>query len=71
MGNPAHFLKLALGLEQDKAVLGKTEPSELHPAMAAFKLWLDETDLAFLGEEDTKVYQSAGAPSARIGSSPL
>jgi prevent-host-death family protein len=43
--------KLALALGQDEAILEKVERHELHPAMAAFGLWRDETDLADLGEE--------------------
>ena len=43
--------RLALALGQDEAILEKIEQRELHPAMAAFGLWRDETDLAALAEE--------------------
>jgi antitoxin (DNA-binding transcriptional repressor) of toxin-antitoxin stability system len=45
----ARWLALALG--QGEAILEKVERRELHPAMAAFGLWRDETDLAALAEE--------------------
>jgi prevent-host-death family protein len=43
--------KLAFALGQDEAILEKVEHRELHPAMAAFGLWRNETDLAALAEE--------------------
>ena len=43
--------RLALALGQDEAILEKIDQRELHPAMAAFGLWRDETDLAALAEE--------------------
>jgi prevent-host-death family protein len=43
--------KLALALGQSEAILEKVERRELHPAMAAFGLWRDETDLADLADE--------------------
>lgn len=43
--------QLALALGQSEAILEKVEERELHPAMAAFGLWRDETDLAALAEE--------------------
>jgi len=43
--------RLALALGQDEAILEKIEQRELHPAMAAFGLWRDVTDLAALAEE--------------------
>jgi prevent-host-death family protein len=43
--------RLALALGQDGAILEKVERRELHPAMSAFGLWQEETDLAALAEE--------------------
>ena len=43
--------QLALALGQSEAILEKVGERELHPAMAAFGLWRDETDLAALAEE--------------------
>lgn len=43
--------RLALALGQGEAILEKVERRELHPAMAAFGLWREETDLADLAEE--------------------
>jgi len=43
--------RLALALGQDEAILEKVEQRELHPAMAAFGLWLEEPELADLAEE--------------------
>jgi prevent-host-death family protein len=43
--------RLALALGQEEAILEKVERHELHPAMAAYGLWRDETDLADLMEE--------------------
>lgn len=45
--------RLALALGQDEALLEKVERRELHPAMTAFGLWRDESDLADLAEEIT------------------
>jgi prevent-host-death family protein len=42
---------LALSLGQTKEILEKVERQELHPAMAAFGLWQDDTDLANLTDE--------------------
>ena len=42
---------LALALGQGEAILDKIERRELHPAMAAFGLWREETDLAALADE--------------------
>lgn len=36
--------KLALALGQDEVILEKVERGELHPVMAAFGLWRDETE---------------------------
>jgi prevent-host-death family protein len=43
--------KLALALGQEEAILEKVERREIHPAMSAFGLWRNETDLAALAEE--------------------
>jgi prevent-host-death family protein len=43
--------RLALALGQAEDVLAKVEKRELHPAMAAYGLWRNETDLADLDEE--------------------
>jgi len=43
--------KLALALGQEEAILEKVERREIHPAMAAFGLWRNETDLAALADE--------------------
>ena len=43
--------RLALALGQREAILEKVERRELHPAMAAFGLWQDETDLSTLADE--------------------
>jgi prevent-host-death family protein len=43
--------RLALALGQGEAILAKIERCELHPAMAAFGLWRDETDLTDLADE--------------------
>jgi prevent-host-death family protein len=43
--------KLALALGQTEAIVGKVERRELHPAMAAFGLWREETDLEGLADE--------------------
>ena len=45
--------RLALALGQDEAILDRIERQELHPAMAAFGLWREESDLADLTEEIT------------------
>jgi antitoxin (DNA-binding transcriptional repressor) of toxin-antitoxin stability system len=45
----AHRLALALG--QSEVVLEKVQRCELHPAMAAFGLWRDASELADLAEE--------------------
>ena len=45
----AHRLALALG--QGEAILDKIERHELHPVMAAYGLWHDESDLADLADE--------------------
>jgi len=41
---------LALALGQDKELLERIDRREAHPAMAAFGLWRDETDMADLAE---------------------
>jgi prevent-host-death family protein len=43
--------RLALALGQAEAILDKIERRELHPAMAAYGLWRDESDLADLADE--------------------
>lgn len=43
--------RLALALGQGEAILDKIERRELHPAMAAYGLWQDETDLEDLTDE--------------------
>jgi prevent-host-death family protein len=43
--------RLALALGQSEAILEKVERRELHPAMSAFGLWREETDLADLTYE--------------------
>jgi prevent-host-death family protein len=43
--------RLAFALGQGEAILDKIERRELHPAMAAYGLWRDETDLAELTDE--------------------
>jgi prevent-host-death family protein len=43
--------RLALALGQSEDILDKIERRELHPAMAAFGLWREETDLAALADE--------------------
>lgn len=43
--------RLALALGQGEAILDRIERRELHPAMAAFGMWLDEPDLNALAEE--------------------
>ena len=43
--------RLALALGQDNAIMEKVERHELHPAMAAFGLWRDESDLVDLADE--------------------
>jgi prevent-host-death family protein len=46
---------LALALGQEEAILAQIERRERHPAMAAYGLWRDETDLADLaGEIETE-----------------
>ena len=45
--------RLALALGQDEAILEKVGRRELHPAMAAFGLWRNETDLSTLADEIT------------------
>jgi len=45
----AHNLALSLG--QDEALLRQVENQELHPAMAAFGLWRDESELEDLADE--------------------
>jgi len=45
--------RLALALGQEAAILNKVEQRELHPAMAAYGLWREETDLATLADEIT------------------
>ncbi len=40
--------RLALALGQSEGTLERVERSELHPAMAAFGLWRDETGLVAL-----------------------
>jgi prevent-host-death family protein len=47
--------QLALALGQNAALLQRIEQGELHPAMAAFGLWQDETDLETLVDE---IYQN-------------
>jgi prevent-host-death family protein len=42
---------LALALGQEEAILEQIERRERHPAMAAYGLWRDETDLADLAGE--------------------
>jgi prevent-host-death family protein len=43
--------RLALALGQAETILDKIERRELHPAMAAYGLWRDESDLADLADE--------------------
>lgn len=43
--------QLALALGQNESILEKVERRELHPAMAAFGLWREESDLDVLAEE--------------------
>jgi len=43
--------QLALALGQEEAILEKIEQRELHPAMAAFGLWRNESDLTSLVDE--------------------
>jgi len=43
--------RLAKALGQSDEILHKIKAGELHPAMAAFGLWKDETDLESLTEE--------------------
>jgi prevent-host-death family protein len=43
--------RLALALGQNAELLEQIEAGEAHPAMAAFGLWRDETDLAGLADE--------------------
>lgn len=50
--------KLALALGQSEELLQQIEQGEVHPAMAAFGLWQDETDLEFLVEEVYRNRQS-------------
>ena len=45
--------RLALALGQGAGLLEKVERREIHPAMAAFGLWRDETSLATLMDEIT------------------
>jgi prevent-host-death family protein len=45
----AHRLALALG--QSAELMQEIEAGEVHPAMAAFGLWGDETELETLSEE--------------------
>jgi prevent-host-death family protein len=47
--------QLALALGQNAILLQRIEQGEIHPAMAAFGLWRDETDLALLIDE---IYQN-------------
>ena len=49
MSRAARHLALALGQEED--IVEKIERRELHPAMAAFGLWKDETDLDEIANE--------------------
>jgi len=59
--------KLALALGQDEAILVKVEHRELHPAMAAFGLWRDETDLAALAEEiESERFKLPARPSLEL-----
>jgi prevent-host-death family protein len=43
--------QLALALGQDNAILDKVERGELHPVMAAYGLWRNETDFTDLADE--------------------
>ena len=43
--------RLAQVLGQSEALLERIERHEIHPAMAAFGLWRDETDLAAMVDE--------------------
>jgi prevent-host-death family protein len=43
--------RLALALGQGEAILDKIDRRELHPVMAAYGLWRDESDLADLADE--------------------
>lgn len=43
--------RLSLALGQEEIILEKVERRGLHPAMAAYGLWRDETDLADLASE--------------------
>jgi prevent-host-death family protein len=43
--------RLALALGQSEVILEKIERRELHPVMAAYGLWRDESDLADLANE--------------------
>jgi prevent-host-death family protein len=43
--------RLVLALGQKQSIVEKVEQYELHPAMAAFGLWRDESDLADLARE--------------------
>jgi prevent-host-death family protein len=49
MSQMAHRLALLLG--QDAALLKQVEEEKVHPAMAAYGLWRDESDLDALGDE--------------------
>lgn len=43
--------RLAIALGQDEAILNKVEMREIHPVMAAFGLWGEESDLEGLADE--------------------
>jgi antitoxin (DNA-binding transcriptional repressor) of toxin-antitoxin stability system len=45
--------RLALALGQDEELIERIEHGEIHPAMAAFGLWRNESDLENLDEEIT------------------
>lgn len=49
MSRMAHRLALVLG--QDASLLEQVEAGKTHPAMAAYGLWRDESDLADLVDE--------------------
>jgi len=54
--------RLAQSLGQSRKLLEKIEAGKAHPAMAAFGLWKDESDLADLG---SVVRQDRQSPSSR------
>ena len=56
--------RLAQALGQDAELLAKIERREVHPAMAAFGLWRDESDLDHLAEE---IYAEREQASGRLG----